>query len=115
MEESSALVAELQRQKGFRYPSELKARAGAYIRGSRGAGKTWRAIHEELGLPKETVRRWAELSGESGKLQPVRTTLTPTSTPSSTPSYMTLVSPMGWRLENIDGVLASQLFCVFVR
>lgn len=107
MEESSVLVAELRRQKGFRYAPELKARVGAFIRASRESGKTWRAIHEELGLPKETVRRWANLPSKSRKLQPVRA--------ASPSSRATLVSPKGWRLEDVDAVVASELFRSLAR
>ena len=107
MEESSVLVAELRRQKGFRYSPELKARVGAFIRASRASGKTWRAIHEELGLPKETVRRWSDLPVESRKLQPVRA--------ASPSSPTTLVSPKGWRLEGVDTAVASELFRALAR
>ena len=109
MDESSVLAAELRRQKGFRYEPELKAQVGAYIRASRRSGKTWRAIHEELGLPKETLRRWSEAQARGpGGLQPVRTT-------SAGSSRATLVSPKGWRLEEVDAELAGELFRVLAR
>lgn len=108
MDELGVLVAELRRQKGFRYEPGLKAQVGAYIRAARRSGKTWRAIHEELGLPKETVRRWADQGVESGKLQPVRATSIPS-------PRVTLVSPKGWRLEDVDAALASELFRTLAR
>lgn len=101
---SSVLLAELDAHRGGRYPQNLKLSVGRYIRASRKAGVTWNSLCLELSLPRQTVKAWSDLAVKAPKLIPVRI-------PESVHrTQVTLVSPAGWRLEDVDSELAASLF-----
>lgn len=86
---------EIQRIEGVRYPDDLRRRVAAYTHQKRNEGSTWSVIQRELGLPMNTVRRWAERYPEHRLLKPVRVR-----EPEVAPvTRAVLVSPGGWRLE----------------
>lgn len=104
MEDIEQLVRELRAVTGRHYPAELRRRVGAYIARQRAANVTWRAIHRELGLANQTIRRWAESSSVTAKFRPITTPSNMNSKP------VNLVSPQGWRLENLDANIAAEIF-----
>lgn len=109
MEEIEQLVRELRAVTGRHYPAELRRRAGAYISRQRAANMTWRSIHRELGLANETIRRWAGSSSSTAKFRPITTPSNMNSKP------LNLVSPQGWRLENLDANIAVEIFRELAR
>ncbi len=112
-ENGKQLGRKLRANRGGRYAGDLRRCTSVYIYECRNAGVTWRTLHEELGLPKETLRRWREAAqAEMTKLQPVRTVPAPPplETMPVSPSSATLVSPSGWRLEELDARVAVKLF-----
>lgn len=71
--EASAIRAEIEqlgaRGRGRAYPEAIRRRAVAYYRARRDEGAVIADIGPELGLPWQTVQRWATLEGQHA-LQP---------------------------------------------
>lgn len=102
---SNDVLAELDVYRGGRYPLDLRIRVGKYIRASRKAGVTWYGLCAELSLSNKTVKAWADLTTKTPRFVPVRTAQVP-----GVAKPVTLVSPAGWRLEDVDAELAAGLF-----
>lgn len=109
MEDVQELVAELRKHNGFRYPPELRGRVGRYVRAARAEGKPWMALHRELQLSQQTLRRWCQRAAQPATLQPVRLRQ------AVTRPALTLVSPEGWRFEGLDQGQAGELFAALAR
>lgn len=88
------------RGRGFRYPLELQAEIGAYVREAREQGVSWRELSAQLQIGIPTLSRWQgalEARVEvPDAFYPVK--LSP---PAASPTY-TLEAPNGFKLHGLD-------------
>lgn len=87
----------IERGRGKRVPTALRARATAWILRQRSGGASVREIADALSLSYETVRRWAEPG------LPTQTALVPVTVEPKTDSGdgLVLISPSGYRVERL--------------
>lgn len=89
-------VARLQRGRpGFRFSPSLRQRIAAWVAVQRERGVWWCDLAREIGVPAETLKRWAAPRSTSSTLRPVEVIDAP---PIGT---VTLVSPTGLRIEGV--------------
>ena len=86
-------LARRERGRGKRYPAALKARIARAAAELRDRGLGWHRIGSVLGLPHETVRRYAGADG--GGFLPVVVTAT------APVNAAVLVTPSGFRVEGL--------------
>lgn len=97
MDEARLLRRELDRigtRRGRCVPPELKARARAWIREQRAGGHTVDELAAALGIATGTVTRWSSSSGRA--LVAVRVV------PDATAATVSIVSPLGYRIEGLS-------------
>jgi hypothetical protein len=87
-------LARRERGRGKRYTADLKQRIAAAAMALRASGQGWQTIGRFLGIPHETVRRFAGAS-EGPAFVPVEVVGTVS-------SGLSLVSPDGYRVEGLD-------------
>ena len=82
---------------GERYPSRLRAQITAWIRARRNRGAWWCDVAHDLGVPAETLKRWAASvpNAATARMVAVEVIDAP---PVGT---VTLVSPTGLRTEGV--------------
>lgn len=102
-----SVLAGMKRGQGRRYPTEMKHQIRRVAQARRARGESWQAIAKAIGIPHETLRRFAAecdgVAGNSaGAFVPVQLTATPTS-----PIALVLTTRAGIRVEglDIDGVV----------
>lgn len=96
-----ATLARRERGRGKRYPRVLRERIAAVAGRLRSRGASWHRIGESLGIPHETIRRYARGTGSA--FAPVIVADEPASTG-------VLVTPSGYRVEGLSvGDLANLL------
>jgi hypothetical protein len=86
-----------------RYPAKLRARITTWVISQRDRGEWWTDLSAALGLPTETLVRWADMGRVvASEMKAVDVIDTP---PIGT---VTLVSPTGLRIEgvSIDAAIA---------
>jgi len=91
------------RRGAARYPARLRERLTAWMIARRDRGEWWTEISETLGIPTQTLVRWAETRGSAlGEMKPVDVIDAP---PIGT---VTLIAPTGLRIEgvSIDAAIA---------
>lgn len=89
-------VARLRRGRpGFRFSSSLRDRITAWVTMQRERGVWWCDLAREIGVPAETLKRWAAPRSTSSTLRQVEVIDAP---PIGT---VTLVSPTGLRIEGV--------------
>jgi len=91
--------------RGKRYEVEVRERVARWARARREQGVHWREIADELDLNFETVRRWAIASPDDVALRllPVRVVdRVELPAPSPTQRTLVLVSPSGYRVEELS-------------
>ncbi len=89
-------VERLRRDRGDRFPPLLRERITAWVRARRELGDWWCDLSRAVGVPEETLKRWATPRAD-GKLTMLRVDVIdapPTGT-------VTLVSPTGLRIEGV--------------
>src|SRR5690242_7768548 len=90
-------VSRLKRDRpGFRFSSALRAEITAWVAARRERGAWWCELSRELGVPEQTLKRWA----------PPRATATASLVPAEVidappAGTVTLVSPTGLRIEGV--------------
>lgn len=91
-------VARLKRDRpGFRFSSALRAEITAWVVVQRGRGVWWCDLSRAIGVPAETLKRWAApRTPDAAAMLPVEVIDVP---PVGT---VTLVSPTGIRLEGVS-------------
>ncbi|MGE0400914.1 MAG: hypothetical protein AB7T06_29660 [Kofleriaceae bacterium] len=91
-------VARLRRGRpGFRFSPALRERITAWVTVQRERGAWWCDVAREIGVPAETLKRWATPCSTSSTLRPVEVIDAP---PVGT-GTVTLVSPTGLRIEGV--------------
>lgn len=90
-----ALLARRERGRGKRYTARLKEKVAVAANELRRRGRSWQRIGRFLGIPHETVRRFAS-AGLPPALVPVEV-----AEPEPTAGGMVLVSPEGYRIERL--------------
>lgn len=90
-------VARLKRDRpGFRFSSALRAEIIAWVTEQRGRGAWWCDLSRAIGVPEETLKRWAAPRASArAAMLPVEVIDAP---PAGT---VTLVSPTGLRIEGV--------------
>jgi hypothetical protein len=89
-------VARLRRGRpGFRFSPSLRQRITLWVIEQRERGVWWSDLEREIGIPAETLKRWAMPRATSSVLRPVEVIDAP---PTGT---VTLVSPTGLRIEGV--------------
>ena len=101
------------RRKGM-FPKSLKRDVGAFVKAEREAGQKLKHLSKLLTASSSTLSRWqseAALSVESeGKLVPVRVeVIGPEPKRQRGTQVVTMVSPAGWRIEDVPFELAWQV------
>ena len=99
----SRALETFRRRGDARYPAKLRARITAWVIARRDRGGWWTEISETLGIPAQTLVRWAEASGSAvGEMKAVAVIDEP---PTGT---VTLIAPTGLRIEgvSIDAAIA---------
>jgi hypothetical protein len=97
-----AELARRDRGRGKRYTPGLRARIAAAAVDLRRKGQGWRAIGAVLGIPPETVRRYADAKA-AGAFLPVEVIETQEN------DGLVLVSPDGYRIEGLAVASAAEL------
>lgn len=87
-------LGRLERGRGKRYSAELKQRVAAAAIELRRKGQGWQSIGRLLGIPHETVRRFADGAG--------RAAFVPVVVAEPKSSGLTLVTPEGVRVEGLS-------------
>jgi len=89
-------VARLKRGRpGFRFSASLRGAITAWVVKQRERGEWWCELSRTIGVPAETLKRWATPRREATAVLPVHVIDAP---PAGT---VTLVSPTGLRIENV--------------
>jgi hypothetical protein len=89
-------VARLKRDRpGFRFSAALRAEITAWVAEQRERGVWWSDLARAIGVPAETLKRWAAPRSMASAMLPVEVIDAP---PMGT---VTLVSPTGLRLEGV--------------
>lgn len=89
-------VERLRRDRGDRFPPLLRARITAWVMQRRGRGDWWCDLERDVGVPAETLKRWATPRPDASvAMLPVDVIDAP---PVGT---VTLVSPTGLRIEGV--------------
>lgn len=88
-----AALARRGRGRGKRYPANLKQRIAAAATGLRERGQGWQAIGRIVGIPHETVRRFAGATGGRAFM--------PVEVVGAASGGLSLVSPDGYRVEGL--------------
>ena len=90
-------IARLKRRRpGFRFSAQLRTRISAWVVEHRERGVWWCDLAREIGVPAETLKRWAAPRVDGGAVMlPVDVIDAP---PFGT---VTLVSPTGLRIEGV--------------
>lgn len=103
MRELTVLKRELsrgERGRGKRYSMDLRKRAVAWAEGRHQAGVSWPEISRELGLGRDTARRWCggqrKATKHNRSLLPVKVVQK-----SADNGRLALVSPNGFRIEGL--------------
>jgi hypothetical protein len=94
-------LARRERGRGKRYTANLKQRIAAAATALRERGQGWQAIGRFLGIPHETVRRFAGAS-EGSAFVPVEVVGTVS-------GGLSLVSPDGYRVEGLAAADAAEI------
>jgi hypothetical protein len=90
-------VARLKRDRpGFRFSAALRAEITAWVAKHRERGQWWRELSSAIGVPEQTLKRWAEPRPMApASLVAVEVIDAPP------PGTVTLVSPTGLRIEGV--------------
>ncbi len=80
---------------GFRFSAALRNEITAWVAKQRGRGEWWCDLSRAIGVPAETLKRWAAPGPTSAAMLPVELIDAP---PMGT---VTLVSPTGLRIEGV--------------
>lgn len=92
-------VARLKRgRSGFRFPTALRQRITRWVASERERGAWWCDLERAIGVPAETLKRWAttRLAATAGlAMRPVTIVDAPAA------GTVTLVSPTGLRIEGV--------------
>lgn len=83
------------RRRSHRYPADLREQITAWVAERRRRGDWWCDISRPLGVPVQTLVRWAQRPSESATFVPVAIVDAP---PAGT---VTLVAPSGLRIEGV--------------
>src|SRR5882672_8803152 len=85
------------RRSTARYPAKLRVRIAAWVIARRDRDDWWTEISEALGIPTQTLVRWAEPIGSTAaELRPVEVIDAP---PVGT---VTLIAPSGIRIDGVS-------------
>ena len=91
-------VARLRRRgPGERYPARLRAQITAWVRTRRDRGAWWCDVARDLGVPAETLKRWAAPVPNAATACMVAVEVID----APPPGTVTLVSPTGLRIEGV--------------
>lgn len=89
-------VARLKRDRpGFRFSTKLRAEITAWVTRQRERGAWWCELSRAIGVPEQTLKRWAAPRATASAMLPVEVIDAPP------PSTVTLVSPTGLRIEGV--------------
>jgi len=91
----------------MKYPRQLREQITAWVRARRQRGDWWCDLSRAIGVPAETLKRWAaDHGGTQIALVPVEVVDAPsTGTGTGTGTgTVTLVSPTGLRIEGVSVV-----------
>lgn len=83
------------RSRSQRYPADLRQQITAWVAKRRGCGDWWCDVARPLGIPAQTLVRWAQPRREDATIVPVAIV---DATPAGT---VTLVAPSGLRIEGV--------------
>lgn len=113
-QQAAAIRAEMQRMeargRGRRYPQALRAKAIRYWMARRAEGIPLQRIGDELGLPWQTLHRWAKTSPEEPTATAGFEAIQIIETVPSTPhSAIVVHGPCGLRIDGLDLDTLSQL------
>jgi transposase-like protein len=87
-------LARVRRRSGpRRYSAELRSQVTAWVAKRREAGDWWCDVSRALGIPADTLARWATRR-DSATMMPVEVDVPPAGT-------VTLVAPSGLRIEGV--------------
>jgi len=105
------MLGGMKRGQGRRYPAAIKMAIGRATRARRDRGESWQAIAAAIGIPHETVRRFAAMvSADDERHAPA---FIPVETVATRPvphrSGLVLIRPDGIRIEGLDVVEAAEL------
>ena len=89
-------VERLRRDRGDRFPPLLRARITAWVRARRELGDWWCDLSHAVGVPEETLKRWA-----IPRCDPRVAMLPVDVIDAPPPGTVTLVSPTGLRIEGV--------------
>jgi transposase len=93
------LLAQVTRGRGRRYPTAVRERVRAWATERRGRGDRWDELSRELGIPPDTLQRWATPHGERAmELRPVAVLEASDPPPCR---RLTIVAPGGLRIEGV--------------
>ena len=82
----------------MKYPRQLREQITAWVRARRQRGDWWCDLSRAIGVPAETLKRWAaDHGGTQIALVPVEVV----DAPSTGTGTVTLVSPTGLRIEGV--------------
>lgn len=98
LEQLGEEILELTPGRGRRYGAELKRRVVAVVQRERASGRSWASAARALGVPVQTLTRWADEMPAGLALRPV-TLLAEPSVPSRD---VVVVSPTGYVVEGLD-------------
>jgi len=89
-------LAKFRKRRATRYPPLLRERISAWVAARRERGDWWHEIAKPLGIPEQTLSRWAEPRAADG------TAMLPVDVIDAPPvGTVTLVSPTGLRIEGV--------------
>jgi hypothetical protein len=101
IERLRAALARRERGRGKRYPASLKQRIATAATALRERGQGWQTIGRFLGIPHETVRRFAGAS-EGPAFVPVEVVGTVS-------GGLSLISPDGYRVEGLGAADVAEI------
>lgn len=89
-------VARLKRDRpGFRFSPALRTQITAWVAKQRERGAWWCELSRAIGIPEQTLKRWAAPRATASAVLPVEVIDAP---PAGT---VTIVSPTGLRIEDV--------------
>jgi hypothetical protein len=104
------VLAGMKRGQGRRYAAELKGEIGRVARGRRARGDSWQAIAMAIGIPHETVRRFAIVDGDNdGRSGSDAFVAVEVSAASARHSPLVVTTRDGIRIEGLDVETAAEL------
>lgn len=99
------VLATVTRGRGKRYPAEIREAIGRAAEARRRAGESWQNIGGSLGIPHETVRRFAtDIADDRGDFVPVEVDARDASA-----GALVVTTSRGHRVEGLDVESAAEL------